>query len=188
MIRVRIEHDSITPALQALSRKLGDLSPLMREASGIMADAVEENFAQEGRPRWKALAKSTIRRRQAKGYWPGKMLQQRGELAASVSRHHDRTSAAVGTNKAYAAIQHFGGTITQYARSQKVYFRQSKRTGEIGRRFVKKARSNFSQWSTRGDTRITLPARPFLTLTDGDQGEVLKAVERYLVRGGSGRP
>lgn len=74
-----------------------------------MADAVEENFKQEGRPEWTKLKDSTIKLRTQKGYWPGKILQTRGELAASITSNYDESSAIVGTNKVYAAIHQFGG-------------------------------------------------------------------------------
>ena len=44
-----------------------------------------------------------------KGYWPGRILQRRGELAASITSKYDENSAVVGTNKIYAAIHQFGG-------------------------------------------------------------------------------
>jgi phage virion morphogenesis protein len=89
----------------------------MRVAAGIMADSVEENFEGQGRPKWRSLAASTVRQRSKEGSWPGKILQRSGSLAQSVTRHSDATSATVGTNKNYAAIQHFGG---QAGRSRKV--------------------------------------------------------------------
>ena len=56
----------------------------MKHIAGIMLDSVEENFEKEGRPdKWTSLAKPTIKQRIKKGYWPGRILQVRGELAAS---------------------------------------------------------------------------------------------------------
>lgn len=64
----------------------------------------------EGRPeKWTPLAKSTIKQRTKKGYWPGKILQIKGDLAASITSKYDDNSAVVGTNKVYAAIHQFGG-------------------------------------------------------------------------------
>jgi phage virion morphogenesis protein len=180
LTRIRVLEDTATPGLARLRERTGDLTPLMRQIAGIMDDAVEENFAREGRPRWKDLAPATKKARARKGYWPGAILQQRGELAASITRHITSRSAAVGTNKRYAAIQHFGGVIRQYARSQKVYFRANERTGEIGRRFVSRRRSNFSQWATRGDSTIRIPARPFLLLAADGEQKIEAAVAVYL--------
>lgn len=89
--------------------RLENPSPLMRNISQIMLDAVEENFQQQGRPRWKPLKESTKNRRKKQGLWPGKLLQARGSLAASLQAEYTQNSAIVSTNKIYAAIHQFGG-------------------------------------------------------------------------------
>jgi phage virion morphogenesis protein len=110
LINASIDDRDVRRALDRLGRKLDDLSPVMRVISGILADAVEENLEQEGRPtHWAALKPATIAARERKGYWPGRILQQRGELAASIQPGHGRRQAWAGTNKVYAAIHHFGG-------------------------------------------------------------------------------
>lgn len=111
MIEIKIDTAKLTAMLKRLAASGRDLTPAMREASGIIADSVEENFEQEGRPKWKSLAKSTIKQREKEGKWPGKILQRSGShgLAGSITRHHDATSALVGTNSVYAAIHNFGG-------------------------------------------------------------------------------
>lgn len=156
-----------------------DLTPLMREISGILEDSTESNFAAQGRPAWPDLAPSTKRVRARKGKWPGQILQQSGQLASSIETDYSAMSAWAGTNKAYAAIQQLGGTIRQYARSQRTYWRVNEQTGEIGHRFVTKRRSNFSQWVTIGDHQIKIPARPYLHLTEGDLEKIGQAVTRF---------
>ena len=109
-IEIKIENKELNHVLDRLFEKTSDLKPLMKNIAGIMEDSVEENFKQEGRPdKWEELKKVTIKIRTKKGYWPGKILQMRGELAASITSHYDETSAIVGTNKEYAAIHQFGG-------------------------------------------------------------------------------
>lgn len=109
-IEIKIDAKELNHVLDKLFEKTSDLRPLMKNIAGIMADAVEENFKQEGRPdKWAELAESTIKQRKKKGYWPGKILQLRGELAASITRKHSENTAIVGTNKTYAAIHQFGG-------------------------------------------------------------------------------
>jgi len=108
MIDIRIDSAKLTAALRRLIASSRDLTPAMRRAAGIMADAVEENFEQEGRPKWKSLAASTLRQRAKEGS-TGKILQRRGNLARSITRHFDAESAVVGTNLVYAAIHQLGG-------------------------------------------------------------------------------
>lgn len=109
MIEITIDNRQVLDALHELARRADDLSPAMREIAGVMADAVEENFEQEGRPKWPDLADSTKAQRAKKEHWPGSVLQVTGQLAASIQRESGRDHAVVGTNKVYAAIHQFGG-------------------------------------------------------------------------------
>ncbi len=112
MIKIEVKDKEITAKLKKLQRKTKNLSPVMRVIAGNMWDAVEENFAQQGRPSWKELKPSTILARLRKGHWPGSILQMKGDLARSITTKHTSTSAIVGVNKKqipYAAILQFGG-------------------------------------------------------------------------------
>ena len=108
MIEIRIDSAKFAPSLKRLAACGRDSTPAMRAAAGIMNDAVEENFEAEGRPAWKSLAASTLKQRAKEGS-TGKILQRRGNLARSITRHYDADSAVVGTNTVYAAIHNFGG-------------------------------------------------------------------------------
>ncbi|MEI8128543.1 MAG: phage virion morphogenesis protein [bacterium] len=108
-IEIKIDNKELNQVLDKLFEKTTDLKPLMKNIAGSMADAVEENFKQEGRPEWAKLKDSTIKVRTQKGYWPGKILQMRGELAASITTAYDESSAIVGSNKEYARIHQLGG-------------------------------------------------------------------------------
>jgi len=109
-IEIKIDDRELNQVLDKLFERTSDLRPLMKNIAGIMADVVEENFKQEGQPdKWEELKKVTIKLRTKKGHWPGKILQMRGELAASITTAYDESSATVGSNKEYAAIHQFGG-------------------------------------------------------------------------------
>lgn len=110
MFEIKIEAGNTFDALEHLAEGIADASPLMRAISAEFLSQTEANFEAEGRPHWMGLAPSTIRQRQRQGTWPGKILQRSaGGLAASVSPFHDSSSAGIGSNKVYAAIQHLGG-------------------------------------------------------------------------------
>ena len=102
MIRIHIDDSDIRDGLRRLKERSSNLRPVMTQIAGDMADAVEQNFESEGRPKWKPLHPSTIKQRQKKGKWPGKILQVTGRLAASVSQKSTANRAIVGTNVAYA--------------------------------------------------------------------------------------
>nr|AUG44388.1 phage morphogeneis protein [uncultured bacterium] len=146
-----------------------------------MARSTDANFAAQGRPQWRDLAPSTKRSRARKGTWPGMILQvSAAGLASSVHSFATSTSAGVGTNKIYAAIQQLGGKVRQAARSQKLYFSQDK-DGIVGNRFVKKSRSNFSQETSIGAREIVIRARPFLQLVPAEVAKIEAAAMRFMI-------
>jgi phage gpG-like protein len=106
-----IDDSAFRAPLERLIRANSDLAPLMRSIKGFMLDRVEENFAQEGRPKWAPLSPVTVERRGNSG----PILQRSGQLAASVSgRSPTPRSATVGTNKIYGPTQQFGAKKGQF--------------------------------------------------------------------------
>jgi phage virion morphogenesis protein len=109
-IEIRIDNKAVDDALLKVASKCEDLKPLMKNIAGIMADAVEENFEQEGRPnKWQELAESTVQNRKKTKHWPGRILQVEGQLATSITTKYDNESAVIGSNLEYAAIHQLGG-------------------------------------------------------------------------------
>lgn len=106
---IRINDRAIMERLSELAARSSDLTPVMADISEIIKTAVEENFRVEGRPKWVALSPVTIKKREKKGKWPGKILQVNGRLAGSLTSKHDSNSATVGVISKYARIHQFGG-------------------------------------------------------------------------------
>ena len=87
LLEIKIDGlEKVKETLLASARKGHDMKPLMRRAAGIMHAAVEENFEQEGRPKWKTLSSRTIKQRTKKGHWPGRILQVSGGWSQVSSR------------------------------------------------------------------------------------------------------
>lgn len=157
MIDIKIDHSGVTAALGRVIQATEQRAPLMRNIVAIMADAVEENFAQEGRPKWQGL--------KPPGRPGGKILQKSGQLAASVVSDSDNDSAVVGSNKKYAAIHQFGGKT----RAHEIRPRNKKALA-FGGRVLSKVNHPGSN----------IPARPFLALDDSDVQEIEVTVADYL--------
>lgn len=158
-LSIQLKNDQVNRLLSGIARKLGDLAPVMRQIAGIMQDAVEENFDQEGRPSWKPS-----RRAEAQG---GRTLQDTGRLAASITSRATGNQAMVGTNVVYAAIHQFGGHTgphTILPKNKKALFWPG------ARHPVKSVKHPGSD----------IPARPFLSLTESDWGKIIQKLERYL--------
>ena len=142
-IEIKIDNKKVEKALLEIAQKTSNLRPLMKNIAGIMADSTEENFKEEGRPKWKDLSEKTKTVRKKTGHYPGQILQVSGQLALSVTTQYDDTSAIIGSNKVYAAIHQLGG--------------------QAGK-----------------NKKTTIPARPYLKLTDDDFDEIISIVEKYL--------
>lgn len=108
-IEIKIDNKQIESKLLDLAQKSENLRPLMKNIAGIFAYSTEENFKEEGRPKWQNLKDSTIKQRTKKKQWPGMILQVTGQLASSVNTYYDDDSAIIGSNLAYASIHQLGG-------------------------------------------------------------------------------
>lgn len=163
MIDIKIDNAGVMDALARLQQATAQRAPLMRAIAAVMADAVEENFAREGRPAWQGL--------KPPGRPGGKILQDKGLLAASITPASDNDSAQVGSNVKYAAIHQFGGKT----RAHEIRPRHKKALA-FGGRVVKKVHHPGS----------TIPARPFLALTPQDLDEIVATVADTLRQAGAG--
>ena len=162
MIEIKVENAAAVTAMERLAAAAKNRVPLMRSLAGIMADAVEENFAQEGRPKWLGIQPNPRRD-------GGKILQDSGRLAASIVSSSDNDGAVVGTNVKYAAIHQFGGQTRAH-----IIRPRNKKALAFGGKVVKSVNHPGSN----------IPARPFLQLTDGDCAEIERKVETYLRQAG----
>jgi phage virion morphogenesis protein len=187
---VEIDDSAFGQAMERVRAFANDASPVMSLVSALMADAVEENFSSEGRPKWLGLSKNTLKRRREDA-GTGKILQRSGRLAGSISQSHDATSARVGTNVVYAAIHQFGGTIERHPMSGYVRLRKAK-NGMLMRQanhphlavFAKNGHKSVKvvKWTRSTGWTIKIPARPFLALAEADNLAIEDEVTAYLRR------
>lgn len=108
-IEIKIDNKEVNKKLFDLAMRGENLRPLMKNIAGVFAYSTEENFKEEGRPKWQYLAESTKKQRKKKGTYPGLILQVTGQLASSVNTYYDDDSAVIGSNLDYAAIHQLGG-------------------------------------------------------------------------------
>lgn len=140
--------------LDALGKRVIRREPLMVKIAGIMMDAVDENFVQGGRPKWKALK-----------YRDGRPLQLSGRLHNSIQPWSDNNQAVVGTNVIYAGIHQNGGQTRPH-----VIRPRNKKALRFNGRYAKKVNHPGSK----------IDARPFLSLTDDDYALVQQAIIDHI--------
>ena len=132
MIEIDIKIQAVEASLEQIKEKLAHREPLMRKLAGDLLFAVDQNFAQGGRPKWQGLK-----------YRAGQPLINSGLLRNSLRPYSDNEQALVGTNLIYAPLHHFGG--------------------KAGR-----------------GRKVTIPARPFMTLTPDDEADLVETVQEYF--------
>lgn len=165
MIEIQSTQARCIETMQRLADSVKSAPSLMRQITGIMMDAVEQNFEEQGRPKWLGLKPGTIEARRKQGTWPGKILQRSGQLAASITPESGATFARVGTNKKYAAIQQLGGDIPPH-----IIKARNKKALAFGGKVRKSVKH----------PGATIRPRPFLLLTDSDAVEIEHIAENYL--------
>lgn len=165
MISIDIDAKDLINTLSDMQEKLRDLSPLMMELSEAIKDSALENFKEQGRPKWPDISPLTKKIRTKKGYWPGKILTMRNELAGSITSDYGPNYALAGTNKIYANIHQFGGTIKPKTKPFLFIPLGKDKDGKMDYAKLKSAK---------------IPPRPFLNLTDSDINDMQKTVENYF--------
>ena len=166
-MHIQVKDADVVRAIANLEKAGIDLTPAMRAIAQTLAYETEQNFAAGGRPKWEPL-KNPSERRQG-----GAILQDTGQLAASITTDYSSSRAMIGSNKEYAAIHQFGGkTKAHTIRAVKA------KALAFGGKFAKSVNHPGSD----------IPSRPFLPiLADGSlqpeaSEEVLDTVLRHLKR------
>ncbi|MFA7944050.1 phage virion morphogenesis protein [Pseudomonas brenneri] len=179
MLEVSIDISPAGKALEDLIERLGDLTTPLNDIAEYLHQSTDDRFRQQVAPDgspWAPLAPSTLTRKKG-----GRILRDKGTLQDTLRHNVSDNELTFGTDRPYGAIHQFGGKIEHAARSQRIYFRQGK-DGSVGNRFVKKSKSNFAQWATRGAHDSEIKARPYLGLSSEDDIEILAIIQDYLVK------
>lgn len=108
-IEIKLDNKLIQNKLLNIAKKTENLRPLMKNLTGILSFSTEENFKEEGRPKWQKWSEATKKYRKKIKKYPGQILQLNGNLASSITTYYDDNSAVIGSNLPYAAIHQLGG-------------------------------------------------------------------------------
>lgn len=176
-IQIRVVDREVLDTLDRIDRVAERPGAIMAAIAGYMVTAVQRHFETETGPdgRWAPLSPRTAARRIGRGRrGTENMLRVTNRLYSSITGEATDTSAAVGTNVAYAAAQFLGATIKMPAREQDIHLGRTNR----GKRFVRaSARRKETMRVSIGAHTIVIPARQALYLDDEDRAEILRIVE-----------
>jgi len=172
MIKVQVHVEEIQRRLDTFRQRLKNTRPLMHEIADIMYDSTIQNFRAGGRPKW-VESKAAIKR-------GGQTLIDKGNnggLLGSIHEAYGADYAMVGTNKAYAAIHQFGGTIKHKARrGVPVHF---KKNGK-GHLFAKSDEADYGMKLNYKGYKTSMPARPYFKLQPDELANIEATSMSYL--------
>lgn len=164
----------INPALRPLWDRVKNKRPLYEALKSVGMEAIEENFATEG----KRLPVPWAERKKEYGH---PMLQKSGHMASSIQSGATGESAWWGTNVKYAKAHVEGMTINVPARSQVINFRRITRGKNKGTRFSKPKKAQFSQKVYRKAYSFKMPKRNPFEFTDDDFRKMNETLGRILL-------
>ena len=158
MFEISLDASSLEHGLGQLLKNATHPRPMMKAIAAELLSITEDNFESEswGGKKWLANARG------------GKILQKSGQLAASIHTASGNNFARIGTNKPYAAIHQFGGTIEAKNKPYLVF----------------KAGGSFHSVK-----QVNIPDRPYLpmskggTLQAGAESRLLDVALDALARG-----
>jgi phage virion morphogenesis protein len=160
-ISIRVDDEEVNRALRRLIRWGQDMSPVTRAIAALGANTTRRRFRTQTGPegqRWKPSLRVQIA--------GGRTLTQDGHLRDSISSRSSLYTAQWGVNRIYAAIHQFGGKI-EAKNAKALRFR-----GADGGFVVRKA--------------VTMPARPYLGLSDDDRADILDLIKSRLATASGG--
>jgi phage virion morphogenesis protein len=161
-VRVTLDDRQVRRALRELARVGRDPSPALKALGPLLAVSTRNRIVAEQAPdgaAWPALLPEYAAGKRGPG-----MLRERamrGGLFASLTSEVDGKKLRVGTNKIYGAVHQFGAVIRP-RKSEALVFK-------LGKRVVRAQ-------------KVTIPARPFLGISEEDRETVADVFEAFARR------
>ncbi|WP_374653118.1 phage virion morphogenesis protein [Dongia sp.] len=153
-IHIRLDDHVVIQALAQAAARAADLTPLLDNIGASLVTSTQMRFEREQGPDGQAWPPSI--RALIEG---GKTLRDHNQLYGSITHVASANGVEVGSNVLYAAVHQFGATIeAKNAKTLKF---------KVGGRYVSKE-------------RVTIPARPFLGIDDGDRAMIAETVSEWL--------
>lgn len=179
-IQLRVVDQAVLATLDRLDRLADHPAPIMSAIAALLVTSTQRHFERETGPagKWQPLSPRTAARRVGRRQrGAGHILRDTTRLYSSITSEATDTEAAVGTNMLYGAIHQLGGDVKIPAREQDIHLGRTNR----GKRFVKASAKRKETMRVQiGAHTITIPARPYLYLTDEESAEIIHIAEDAL--------
>ncbi len=183
-----------------LSAEYKNIAPVLEKICAMVLSSIDDNFASGGRwdgigtgifsggsQKWTPLANSTKKSYARKGWNNLNATLNRsgsGLRSSITAKVVSGNSILIGSNKEYAAIHQFGGTIDTPERESSAKWKASKnKNGNYQYRFAKnsaKGKSIIERKFKVGGYSTVIPPRPFVTLTIKDVESIISYLAKLL--------
>ncbi len=161
--------DAVRERLGKIAARADNLSPIMRAIGERVTEQTKLRF-NAGGPAPDGTGWLPVKRPSPKARG---VLRVSDQLRDSIRfQLMGNNAVAIGTNKVYAAIHQFGGTIVRGARSE-LFVRN-----RVNNRFAKGTTAG--RGFTFKNHSIGIPARPYLGLSWKNSDEVISIINNYL--------
>lgn len=180
-VSARFKVNGLRELRELLRKKLDDMrnlgTPLARAAT-LMYQGVMKNFRDEtdGENEWAPLSPMTLALRRNKNKSSVKILQNSGYLRLTVMPDVGKNYVSVGTNVAYGWLMQRGGKVQ--TPEMDIYPRRAKAL-----RFMVGGQVRFARHVHIPSRTATVPARPFITMTDNTQNRIVNMFLRWVEEG-----
>ncbi|MDG9793783.1 phage virion morphogenesis protein [Brucella anthropi] len=158
-LEVEISDKAVQQAFTRLITVMGDTTPIMSAIGSGLVGSTHRRFVSQKSPdgvAWKALNSEYKKTKRN-----SRILTESGRLRDSINHRAGRDQVTVGTNAKYAAVHQLGATIKPKSASHLVFRLASG---------IVLAKS------------VTIPARPYLGISDDDQVMISETVFSALQR------
>ncbi|MCK9193801.1 MAG: phage virion morphogenesis protein [Nevskia sp.] len=186
--RIIVEDAELQAGLRKLSSRLTALKPFFSDVGEILLNSTRDRFSSETSPggeKWAPLSKQYASWKRKKGR-STKLLQLRGYLFGSLTYQAGQNNVEVGSNRKYAAIHQFGGTVKIPGRTSAVRLRTTAK-GDLLRNgnLAVFAKARHKRVTTREFSHngyaVKIPARPFLGVSAADKIAIQTRLQAYLI-------
>lgn len=154
-LTVKGDLQRLVKPLRRLQKAGANPAPLLKQIAALGESTTRARFADEEGPDGEPWVESL--RKQLHG---GKTLTRDGHLGDSITSESSDREARWGSNRIYAAIHQFGGEIKAKT-SKGLAFTLANGDGVITK-------------------SVTMPARPFLGISELDEGYIVALVRKYV--------
>ncbi|MCK9281909.1 MAG: phage virion morphogenesis protein [Melioribacteraceae bacterium] len=183
--------DQINAIIANLKSRFTPNKSLMGEIVEQMYASVQNEFQTQGAGSggWRQLRPASLKHKQKKGL-VSSILQSTDQLRKSLQSSATEDTAIVSTNVRYAAIHNYGGAISIAARTRTLFHR----TDAKGNLLKQKSNSNLLVFAKTSHKRkisytfgqknynITIPARPFMVLTDTYRDSIINIIRSNVLK------